>query len=147
MVYGFWSPIWHQCYRGSEEELAETLEMLECMGELEEVNRRGGEGTEFEGMTCLMVAATLGHEGVVELLLAQPGLRVNEVDQEGWTALLLAFQHDRGGVARRILAHPGQQGLEGRSAGGESPLMWALSMGKVGIVEELVKVPGIDLET
>ena len=86
------------CYRGEVEGVREAL------GRGVDVNTRN-EGNEWNewNMTGLMMAATEGHEEVVEVLLAQPGLDINCKDNDGSTALHWAC--DRGaGVVRRLLA-------------------------------------------
>ena len=124
-------------------------------GWVDDMNSRGGDNIP---RTCLMVAAAEGHEGVVEVLLRQPGLRVNDVDDGGVTALHLACGGGHQGVVRRLLEHrcrcaSWQCGgrafvdVAARTADGHTALMTAVCSGQVACVRLLVQVEGIDLYT
>jgi len=113
-----------------------------------DVNTRG-EGN----WTGLMCAAMMGHEEVVEVLLAQPGveLKCGSVDADGVsvdgvTVLHLACQQASTGIVRRLLAMPGVE-VEARDGLGRTPLMLAVVDGNEKVVRVLVEVEGIDLDT
>ena len=94
--------------------------------------------------TTLMVAVFFGHLGVVERLLAIPGIDTNKASKSGKTALILASQYGHLAIVERLLAMPGidvnqidQQGF--------TALAWAAYKGHLAIVERLLAVPGINV--
>jgi ankyrin repeat protein len=54
-----------------------------------------------------MLAATEGHADVVQILLEQPGIKVNARRNNGSTALMEAASNDHAAVVQALLAHPG----------------------------------------
>ena len=130
------------CARGEVEGVREALEKGV------DVNSRGEKQE-----TGLLGAAILGHEEVVEVLLAQPGVDVNCRDDMGYTALHWASgsgqwvcQGSSVGMLRRLLAMPGVE-VNLRDVLGMTPLMWAMAYGREEAVRVLVEVEGISLDT
>ena len=124
------------CYEGSLEEVRDAL----ARGE--DVNHR-----DAEGWTGLMRAAERDHEGVVELLLQQPGLDVNLAsgDWHRSTALHLACLSGHAGIVRSLLSHSSLTCHNAVDRYGSSPLMGAVFNNMVKCVLELVTVEGLDL--
>ncbi|KAH6874258.1 ankyrin repeat-containing domain protein [Coprinopsis sp. MPI-PUGE-AT-0042] len=90
-----------------------------------------------------MWAARQGHEGVVRLLLAHPGILVNLVNNEGHSALMWAATNGHEGVVKLLLAHSGTL-VNLTSHEGWSALMLAASTGRDIIVKLLLASPGIE---
>ena len=91
------SDLWTQCYLGDVEGVRAAL----ARGE-DDPNTIDGEWRR----SCLMEAAGRGHTGVVELLLAHPGIDINAVNSGNMTALHGACMYGWKDVGVRLLAHP-----------------------------------------
>ncbi|KAH6886094.1 hypothetical protein BKA70DRAFT_1236583 [Coprinopsis sp. MPI-PUGE-AT-0042] len=81
-----------------------------------------------------MTAALYAHEGVVELLLAQPEILVDLVDDEGRSALMLAGLGRREAILGLLLAILSINTTT-RAADGHTAMLLALANGHVGIVQ------------
>ena len=94
-----------------------------------------------EGMTPLMLAASLGRTDIVHLLVAA-GAEVDAVDARGFTALFHACYHgdeDRGHPeAVQALLDAGAD-REATIGFGVRPLMYAAGNGEAGVVEVLLR--------
>ena len=95
--------------------------------------------------TGLMWALTRGHNSVVELLLSQPSLDVNTSDISGDTALHCAYSNVTG--LKLLLQASRLTSINARDRHGYTPLMMAVCHGSAEVVQELVRVVGVDLET
>ena len=83
-------------------------------------------------MTCLMVATWKSQEKVVDLLLAQPGIRVNAKASNNFTALHFAslanssfVAHEGISILNKLVASPGIE-LNERNDEGLTPIMLAI---------------------
>ena len=108
-----------------------------------DVNQRGGGHL----TTSLMVAVREGHNHMLALLLAQPGLDPNLTDRLGHTALHYACSGGNVEGLAWLLAHHAVDCLNTRDAGGDSPVMMAVRRGEVGCVRELLKMGQVELTT
>ena len=95
--------------------------------------------------TCLMMAAGLNHDRVVELLLSTTGIQVNAKDKDDKTALHYACS---GGPLVRldlILSSPGVQ-LNERDNEGCTPIMTAIRGWQTQAVLRMAAVPQVCLD-
>jgi len=76
--------------------------------------------------------------------LAHTDLRINDVDKVGQTALHIACYFGKHNIVKILLAHP-RIDIDVKGIGKITPLMLALETGQPKCVEELVKMPGINL--
>ena len=84
-----------------------------------------------EGLTPLMLASALEHEGVVRVLLAR-GASQELQDEYGRTALHVAVQHDHPSIVQLLCAAPGAAAtLALRDKDGRTPLALAVEDGFV----------------
>jgi ankyrin repeat protein len=56
-------------------------------------------------MTLLLQAATMGHEGMIRILLEKEGVDKNMVNNKGEMAILCAITHGHGEMAKLLLKH------------------------------------------
>ena len=105
--------LWKKCLVGSVEEVRQAL----CAGA--DPNAARGNTN-----TCLMVATTMNHDRVVELLLSNPGIQVNAKNVENHTALHLACIDGYASLAM-ILSSSGVQ-LNEKDYEGNTPIMLAI---------------------
>lgn len=52
-----------------------------------------------DGNTALILASSIGWEGIVKLLLDVPGIDVDMAEKNGWTALMLASSKGYEGIS------------------------------------------------
>lgn len=130
---------WYRAYLAnmaravSSADLAELATLLSCEMPLDLAVQRG--------KTALMVAAELGHEAVVDMLLAhadEHGMRQLNLGaaDSGDTALMLAAFHGHGAVVERLLAASAAPDVPSQC--GDTALMAAAIAGHDGIVERLL---------
>ena len=104
-------------------------------------------GSNNEGVTVLMLAASNGHLELVETLI-DAGADVNAVDVRGWTALMKAIYNydlDAGfPEIVRMLIDAGAE-IETQIAYGTRPLMLAAGYGQAGVIEVLLAA-GADVQ-
>ena len=96
------------------------------------------------GDTPLIVAAVRNLVDIVELLIAQPGLKINAFSNEGSTALFYAAARGHTATVLALLGHP-RAGINKLDKLGWSPLMVACSNGYTEIVAALVQHPCIEV--
>merc|ERR1712129_462252 len=95
-------------------------------------------------LTFLMALTIHGEEESVQACLAQPDLRINDVDSVGQTALHKACYLGKNNMVKILLSHP-QIDINVGDQTGYTPLMLALVTGQPKCVEELVKMPDTEL--
>ena len=143
-------------YFVSDRDLSESLRMVPLVGlcingDLEGVKAALARGedvnTGTEGNTGLMAAIIKGHNSVVKVLLNQPSLDINRSNIQGFTAVHLACCEDNVTSLRMLLGDPRLTSVNARNCFGQTPLMMAVSKGRVKCVKELVGVEGVNLET
>lgn len=89
-----------------------------------------------DGTTALMRAAKDGHTEIVKILLAQPGVRVDEKDPLGHTALMLAAIEGRSEVVRLLLE--AKSDANSADAEGETALHLAAYFGRTKTAQALL---------
>ncbi|KAH6867196.1 ankyrin repeat-containing domain protein [Coprinopsis sp. MPI-PUGE-AT-0042] len=118
-----------------------------------------GNAAHARGWTALRFASEHGHEGIVDVLLAHPQIKVNKPCQEGITPLYSAVLRRRAGTVKLLLAHPKVKVNQECKGGAtplvdvniphsKSPLIWATEMARqdgVDIVKALLAHPRIDV--
>jgi len=107
----------------------------------------GVNGVDSSGRTGLMGAVWKKHNSIVEFLLQYPGVDVNCQTTGGVTALHCSVHSDNLEGLRLLLASHGMRSLNTRTVDGCTPLMWAVHLGSLSCVRELVGVEGVDLDT
>ena len=70
-------------------------------------------GVDADGETALMVAATVGHKSIVEMLL-QKNADVNKQDDDGSTALIYASLYGHNDIVRLLLTQGAKVNLHNR---------------------------------
>lgn len=70
-------------------------------------------GVDNDGETALMVAATVGHKPIVDMLLEKKA-DVNRQDDDGSTALIYASLYGHNEIVRTLLAHGALVNLHNR---------------------------------
>ena len=95
------------------------------------------------GGTALHMASSNGHSGVIELLCAAPGVKVDAANNKGRTPLIRACLYGHESAVRALLAQGARQELQGQH--GETALHWAAKGGHAGVVELLCAAPGAAL--
>ncbi|KAF6763519.1 ankyrin repeat-containing domain protein [Ephemerocybe angulata] len=85
-----------------------------------------------------------GHEVVVKLLLAAPGIEVNASDTRGRTPLRFAAENSHEAVVKLLLAAP-RIDVNAPDTDGRTPLCFAAQRGHEAIVKLLLTAPGIDV--
>ena len=117
------------CYNGNLEEVRRAL----ARGE--DVNK-----TNQYSATGLMRAVWNKHNAVVDLLLSQPGVNVNWVNNnDGWTALHYAWYYNNVEGLKMLLAHPSMNSHNVKNRDGRTPLMVAINSGYTSYIKELLK--------
>ena len=77
-------------------------------------------------------------------LLIQPGIGLNQPDNNGWTPLSLACMNGHTEIVERLLMNPGIL-LNQADNAGWTPLHWACANGDANIVKLLLKHPDIEV--
>ena len=127
--------LYEKCISGRVEEVREAL----AAGA--DPNTRGG----FVNNTCLMVAASGNHNGVVELLLSTQGIQVNAKNETGSTALHKACLRGSLAAIALIVKSPGVL-LNERDNYGNTPIMFAISRRQTQAVLQMAAVPDVCLD-
>lgn len=97
---------------------------------------------DYDKRTALMVASMKGNLDVVELLLTQPGTRINETDMHDLSALLEAARNGHEAVMELLIQHGATLSMpEGQAAG---ILCQAVFQGDLPLLKRLVEA-GIDV--
>jgi ankyrin repeat protein len=94
---------------------------------------------------ALSFAAHNGHVGIVQALLAMPGIDVNAKNQLNDTALICAARQEHVAVVRALLAMPGIN-VNASNQANSTALMLAAANGHVAIVEALLVMPCISID-
>ena len=94
---------------------------------------------------AVMSAVIDDDNAIVELLLKQPELDINSVNEIGDTALHVAGYSGNLWAVKKLVSDPRIKTLNSRNNDGQTPLIGAVRMGDVDCVRELVKIPGVDL--
>jgi ankyrin repeat protein len=100
-------------------------------------------GKDSDGWTALIVAARMGNEKGVELLLNYPGIDVNIGNRWGTTALMIAADEGKEKPVELLLSQPGID-VNVQRKDGWTALMYAVSWGREKCVKLLLNHPGID---
>ena len=130
------APFWQLCDDGDLEGVRAAI----ARGE--DVN-----GVDDQNVTGLMWAVGRGHYSVVEVLLQQPSLDMNSINDHGTTAVYYACLNNKVIALRMLLGDPRLTSVNTRDPEGRTPLMIAVLNNRVGCVRELARVEGLDLET
>ena len=96
------------------------------------------------GATPLIIAALNGRTECVRLLLAAPGININQAGQQGATPLLCAALNGHKECVRLLLAAPGID-VNMADEDGYTPLFWAAYKGHTECVRLLLASPKIDV--
>lgn len=118
--------------------MAAKLQSFRALAALAEAPGVDLEATDQSGQTALMMAAIVGHQPSVKLLLD----RKAKVDSPGWTALHYAASRGHTEVARMLILRGAN--LDARSANGTTPVMLAARNGNFSTMELLADM-GADL--
>ena len=144
--------VWRLCKYGDLDRLEEALRSGEDVNWVTD-------GGNPSGLTGLMYAAHKNrfstqdsryhenHMSILELLLRQPNIDINALDGHGNTALHYCVIGANIEGMRLLLAHPEMRSLNIKNKDVHTPLMRAVCDGRVGLVEVLLGVEGIDLDT
>jgi ankyrin repeat protein len=97
------------------------------------------------GDTALILAASLGHAGVVKRLLDVPGLALDHANQNGDTALMLASSGNCPEVVELLIKRGADVNLL-NCRHGYTALMLASAYGSAGAAQKLVAAPRIELD-
>ncbi|KAL2853306.1 ankyrin [Aspergillus pseudoustus] len=97
------------------------------------------------GASALDAAVHGGHEGIVKLLLAQPGVEVDRRDLDGRTPLANAALTAHAGVFKILLALGDRVDPEAADERGWTPLIHAVRSGEEEIVRVLLQDPRVDV--
>ena len=138
------SPVWKICKSigfGGEINIGWVRRTL-ARGE--DVNSKDG-----DNQTGLIYAVShRWNNEIVKLLLEQPSLDLNCVNNKGNTALLWATINDNVEGVRLLLADPRLNSINHKGLDGRTPVMKAMMMGSSNeIIEELAVHPSVDLDT
>ena len=122
------------------------------VGILDEVRRALAKGEDVNSKdennrTGLMYAVWKNHNPVVRLLLEQPTVDLNCIDQTGGTALHFAADGDNVEGVQLLLADPRLNTVNPKDKWGMTPVMVAMFWKKVNALRELVNHPSVDLDT
>ncbi|KAH6911235.1 ankyrin repeat-containing domain protein [Coprinopsis sp. MPI-PUGE-AT-0042] len=125
---------------------------LACIGnaphavkELLTLPRTQVNATSKRGWTALRFASEHGYEGIFDILLAHPLIKVDKPCQEGIMPLYGAVLRRRAGTVKLLLAHPKVK-VNQECKGGATPLVIACNMTKhMEILNALLAHPQIDV--
>jgi ankyrin repeat protein len=85
------------------------------------------------------------HAAVVEKILAAPNVDATKRDNNRISPFIMAAIHDQNVLAEMILKALGNDVLNICEDHGESLLHWAATVGKIGVVNMIVKTSGVDM--
>ena len=125
--------LWSLCRSGTLDQVKAALEA-------------GADPNTTEGQwnwTCLMVAVYDERADIVDLLLSHPSIDVNAKDIGLDTALHLVFSNEA--ILHKLLATPGLL-LNEKNWLGETPIMSAARLGRVGAVKLMAAKEQVDLD-
>ena len=131
--------------------LVNNLWILCRSGQLDQVKaalEAGADPNTTEGQwnwTCLMVAVYDERADIVDLLLSHPSIDVNAKDSELDTALHKACLFFNEAILHKLLATPGLL-LNEKNWLGETPIMSAARLGRVGAVKLMAAKEQVDLD-
>ena len=110
-----------------------------------------GYNSSIPNLTSLHLASYFGHEEVVAILLAMPGIDINKANISDWTPLHLAVSRGHLAVSRghtavvsQLLAMSGTDINKANSAS-RTPLHSAVSRRHTAVVSQLLAMPEIDI--
>ena len=125
-----------------------------CMdGKVEEVRQAIKDGQDpnvkaeakYQHYSILTIAVIKNLNNIVELLLAEPKIDINWVDEHGNSALHVASYFGNSWAVAKLGNDPRSKTLNTKNKKGITPLMHAIRRGNVDCVDELVKLPGVYL--
>ena len=91
-----------------------------------------------DGAFPLLIACAKGDLDFVNLLLSNPGLKVNKKDRNGVNAFFMAAYHGHVSVMRRLM-EKGAQIFE-KNINGSNVLHIAVKRGNIDVLKELVRI-------
>ncbi|CAI4212120.1 unnamed protein product [Parascedosporium putredinis] len=98
------------------------------------------------GQTTLSLAARYGHEAIVKLLVAIPGVNINSKDDNGRTPLSYAAMNGYEPVAKLLVAIPGVD-VNSKDDNGRTPLSYAAMNGYESVAKLLVTIPRVNVNS
>lgn len=101
------------------------------------------QATTDNGLTPLFLAASNGHEALVELLLEQDGVVADSKDNHCRTPLLWAAEKGHEVVVKLLLAKDDVD-PDSKDRWGKTPLSWAAENGHETVVKLLLAMDGVD---
>jgi ankyrin repeat protein len=101
--------------------------------------------TKLGGSMMLLQAFSIGHEGIMCILLER-SFDVNAADGYGRTALLWASKNGHGSVVKLLLQSKGID-INSRSNDGRTALSWASQKGHDSVAKLLLQEEGIDINS
>jgi ankyrin repeat protein len=99
--------------------------------------------TKLGGSTMLLQASSIGHEGIVRILLER-SVDVNFADGNGLTAMIWASRKSHDSVVELLLEAEGID-MNSKDNNGYTALSWASGMGHDSVVKLLLQAEGIDI--
>ena len=136
----------------SELELAifkgDTAEVKRILTEQKpNINKKTEDNVDSPGGTPLIYAAGFGHTDIVKLLLEQPNININIIDDNGISALTAAAMHGHVDIMTILLQRPeiiiNRQYHNSQYHEGKNPLPYAAKNGHSEAVRLLVNIPEI----
>ena len=98
------------------------------------------------GQTPILLAATEGHEGVVQLLLARKDIKADVMDEYGYMPLLCASSKGHEGVVKLLIEREDVK-INRADRDGQTPLLLAAENGSAGVVGLLLRRKNINPNT
>lgn len=99
---------------------------------------------DHNGYTALVLAASQGHENIVELLLQHPNINVNAQSSSGDTALMQSVWYGFTTIAKRLSEHPAIN-VNLQDDLGRNALMSAAERGHIKNIRFLLQIPNITI--
>ena len=122
----------------------------ECVRILANTGRVDWNKEDLEGRTPLYYALWQGHSDIVDIIVKQPNIDYNVKTTFGTTLAQIAVQGDPLSVVKCVETLAAQETFDCWNVpiahNGETPVMWALKLGKIEIVEILLRCPRVDLD-